>query len=100
VYETNAGLTGGNTKIPYGFNGTFQWHLVDLNQNSILYNNSTLRNRWQNTSNNNISTAYKIIRDAYFELSKEQLAAATEYFAENDITTLVEYRSTDQFVGR
>ena len=100
VYETNTGLTGGNTKIPYGFNGTFRWYLVPLKEESIMYKNASLRDRWVSSSNNNITAAYKIIRDAYFELSKEQLAAAIQYFEDNNITTLVEYRSTDQFVGR
>jgi hypothetical protein len=100
VYETNTGLTGGNTKIPYGFNGTFRWYLVPLKEESIMYKNASLRDRWVSSINNNITTAYKIIRDAYFELSKEQLAAAIQYFEDNNITTLVEYRSTDQFVGR
>ena len=100
VFETNTGLTGGNTKIPYGFNGEFLWYAVPLNEDSIMYKNEEFRNRWQTTSNNNINVAYSIMRDAYFELTKEQLAAAAEYFADNKITTLVEYRSTDQFVGR
>ena len=100
VYESNTGLSGGNTKIPYGFNGTFRWYLVPLNQESIMYKNTSLRDKWVDPSNISIGSAYRILRDAYFELSKEQLAAATEYFEDNNITTLVEYRSTDQFVGR
>ena len=100
VYESNTGLSGGNTKIPYGFNGTFRWYLIPLNQESIMYKNTSLRDKWADPSNISIGSAYRILRDAYFELSKEQLAAATEYFEDNNITTLVEYRSTDQFVGR
>jgi hypothetical protein len=100
VYESNTGLSGGNTKIPYGFNGTFRWYLIPLNQESIMYKNTSLRDKWVDPSNISIGSAYRILRDAYFELSKEQLAAATEYFEDNNITTLVEYRSTDQFVGR
>lgn len=100
VFETNTGLTGGNTKIPYGFNGEFRWYLVPLNEDSILYKNISLRDRWQTTTNNNINVAYSILRDAYFELTKEQLASTIKYFKDNKITTLVEYRATDQFVGR
>jgi hypothetical protein len=100
VYETNTGLTGGNTKIPYGFNGTFRWYIVPLNEESIMYKNTSLRDRWADPSNNNIGSAYRIMRDAYFELSKEQLAAAIKYFKDNNITTLAEYRASDQFVGR
>ena len=100
VFETNTGLTGGNTKIPYGFNGEFRWYQVPLNQNSIMYTNEELRYRWGSPTNNNINVAYSILRDAYFELTKEQLAYVADYFADNKITTLVEYRSTDQFVGR
>jgi hypothetical protein len=100
VFESNTGLTGGNTKIPYGFNGEFLWYAVPLNEESILYKNTNLRDRWQTTTNNNINVAYSIMRDAYFELTKEQLVAASEYFSDNKITTLAEYRSTDQFVGR
>lgn len=100
VFETNSGLTGGNTKIPYGFNGSFKWHLVPLNTESILYKNVSLRDRWTSTQNNTIKSAYVIMRDAYFELLKEQLSAVSEYFSENNVTTLTEYRSTDKSVGR
>ena len=100
VFETNTGLTGGNTKIPYGFNGEFRWYTVPLNEDSIMYKNEEFRNRWQTITNNNINVAYSILRDAYFELTKEQLASTIKYFKDNKITTLVEYRATDQFVGR
>jgi hypothetical protein len=100
VYETHTGITGSNTKIPYGFNGTFRWYQVPLNRESIMYKNASLQGRWISPSNDNITSAYKIIRDAYFELSKEQLAAAMKYFADNNITTLAEYRLTDRPIGR
>lgn len=100
VYETNNGLTGGNTKIPYGFNGTFRWYQVPLNTESILYKNTNLRDRWASSSNDNINTAYVILRDAYFELLKEQLSAAEDYFDSNQVTALSRYKSTDQNVGR
>ena len=100
VYENNNGLTGGNTKIPYGFNGEFRWYLVPLNEQSIMYKNTGLKNRWQSERNDNIETAYVIMRDAYFELTKEQIRQAYAYFTANKITTLAEYRSTDKLVGR
>ena len=100
VFETNSGLTGGNTKIPYGFAGTFKWNVIPLNTKSILYTNVSLRDRWISTQNNSTKSAYVILRDAYFELAKEQLNAASNYFKNYNITTLVEYRATDQFVGR
>ena len=50
--------------------------------------------------NNNITTAYQIMRDAYFELTKQQLADAYDYFDDSDITTFVEYRATDKAIGR
>jgi hypothetical protein len=100
VFETNTGITGGNTKIPYGFSGEFSWYLIPVNPNSILETENALNLRWKSESNNNIFTAYEIIRDAYFLLIKRQLEATLKYFADNKITTLVEYRDTDSFVGR
>ena len=100
VYETNTGTTGGNTKIPYGFAGTFDWFTIPLRSGCIIQRNASLSGRWIDPLNNNISTAYKIMRDAYFELTKEQILATKQYFATEKITTLVEYRATDKFVGR
>lgn len=100
VFESNVGLTGGNTVIPYGMTGTFRWYLVPLRTGSILETNTDLRSRWISDTNSSIDVAYRIIRDAYFELTKQQLAAAYQYFEDNDITTFVEYRSTDQPIGR
>jgi hypothetical protein len=100
VFETNTGITGGNTKIPYGFNGSFKWYGVPLNSSCIITRNLSLRSRWLSTTNDNINTAYEILRDAYFELTKEQISATKAYFVSNDITTLVEYRATDKSVGR
>ena len=100
VFETNTGMSGGNTKIPYGFAGEFFWYLIPINDRSILWEELSLRERWVSTTNNNIFSAYSIIRDAYFLLIKRQLEAALKYFADNKITTLVEYRDTDKFVGR
>ena len=100
VFETNTGITGGNTKIPYGFNGSFKWYGVPLRSSCIIARNLSLRTRWLSTTNDNINTAYEIFRDAYFALTKEQISATKAYFVSNDITTLVEYRATDKHVGR
>ena len=100
VFENNTGTTGGNTVIPYGFTGAFRWNLVPLRTSSILNTDQSLKSRWISDSNNNITTAYQIIRDAYFELTKQQLDAAFYYFEINDITTFVEYRATDKAIGR
>jgi hypothetical protein len=100
VFETNTGTTGGNSYIPYGNFGPFQWNLVPIRQSSILYTNDSLRDRWGSTANAGITTAYTILRDAYFELTKQQLQAAFDYFENDDITTFTEYRSTDKQIGR
>lgn len=100
VYETNIGLTGGNTKIPYGFNGTFRWYQVPLNKKSIMYTDTTLRDRWTDSTNDNIRTSYSILRDAFFELTKQQLNKTNDYFNTNKITTLVDYNVNEVSVGR
>jgi hypothetical protein len=100
VFETNTGTTGGNSYIPYGNFGPFQWNLVPIRQSSILYTNDSLRDRWGSTANAGITTAYTILRDAYFELTKQQLQAAFDYFENDDIATFTEYRSTDKQIGR
>jgi hypothetical protein len=100
VYETNSGTTGGNTKIPYGFSSTFRWYQVPLRTGCIMDTNANLKLRWTSAANNNIDTAYEILRDAYFELTKQQLEATYRYFEDSDITTFVQYRSTDKAIGR
>lgn len=100
VYESSTGLTGGNTVIPYGNTGTFRWYLVPLRSGCIMQQNTNLRSRWLSDANNNIGVAYQILRDAYFELTKQQVSAAYQYFEDNNITTFVEYRSTDKSIGR
>jgi hypothetical protein len=100
VFETNTGITGGNSFIPYGNFGEFRWYLVPLRESSILYTDNSLRSRWTSSANAGITTAYTILRDAYFELTKQQLQAAFDYFENDDITTFTEYRSTDKQIGR
>ena len=100
VFETNTGTTGGNTIIPYGKSGEFQWNLISPRADSILYTDSDLQMRWGSTANNNIGIAYTILKDAYFRLTKQQLEAAYQYFEDSDITTFVQYRSTDKAIGR
>jgi len=100
VFETNTGTTGGNTIIPYGNSRDFRWYLVPPRVDSILNTDQDLKLRWTSTSNTNIRTAYTILRDAYFRLTKQQLEAAYQYFEDNDITTFVQYRSTDRAIGR
>lgn len=100
VFETNTGITGGNTKIPYGNFGNFKWYLVPIRTGSILQTNTDLLSRWTSEANVGITNAYQILRDAYFELTKEQLAAAYEYFEDEEISTYVEYRSSDREIGR
>lgn len=100
IFESNTSPLGGNRKIPYGFSGEFRWYEVPLNRNSILFTDSSLLMRWGSTANNNISVAYEILRDAYFKLTEEQIKATIAYFDANDITTFVEYRSTDKQIGR
>ena len=100
VFETNTGTTGGNTIIPYGKTGEFQWNLISPRAGSILYTDSDLQMRWGSTANNNIGIAYTILKDAYFRLTKQQLEAAYQYFEDSDITTFVQYRSTDKAIGR
>jgi hypothetical protein len=100
VFETNTGVTGGNTKIPYGNFGNFKWYLVPVRQGSILQTDDSLYSRWTSTANVGITSAYEILRDAYFALSKAQIAAAYDYFDEDEITTYVEYRIGDTQVGR
>lgn len=99
VFETNTGTTGGNMFIPYG-KSSFKWNQVPLRSDCIMATNDSLRQRWTSGTNNNIDTAYEIMRDAYFELTKQQLEAAYRYFEDSDITTFVQYRSTDKAIGR
>ena len=100
VFESSTSATGGNTQIPYGNSNTFNWFLVPLKSDCIMRTDSGLYSRWTSQVNNNITTAYKIMRDAYFELTKQQLADAYDYFDDSDITTFVEYRATDKAIGR
>ena len=60
----------------------------------------SLKSRWISDANSGITAAYNILRDAYFELTKQQLQAAYDHFENNDITTFVEYRVTDKPIGR
>lgn len=100
VYETNTGTTGGNSVIPYGYNGTFAWNGIPLNPDSVLFNTPELYLRWISTSNNNIKTAYQILRDAYFELTKDQILSAVEYFQAEEIDTFRTYSITETSIGR
>ena len=100
VFETNTGTTGGNTIIPYGNSEEFRWYYVPPRADSILFTDSDLRMRWGSTANNNIGIAYTILKDAYFRLTQQQLEAAYQYFEDSDITTFVQYRSTDKAIGR
>jgi hypothetical protein len=100
VFESNTSPYGGNTQIPYGNTYEFRWYLVPLRSDCIMSTNQELRSRWLSSTNNNIDTAYRIMRDAYFELTKQQLAAAYAYFNSSNITTFVEYRATDKAIGR
>ena len=100
IFESNTSPFGGNTKIPYGFTGEFRWYEVPINRKSILFTDTDLSMRWISSTNNNISVAYEILRDAYFRLTEEQIKATLAYFDANDITTFVEYRSTDKQIGR
>lgn len=100
IFETNTGITGGNSQIPYGFFGEFRWYQVPLRSTSILNTDANLKSRWVSDANSGITTAYNILKDAYFELTKQQLQAAYDHFEDNDITTFVEYRATDKPIGR
>ena len=100
MFETNTGTTGGNTIIPYGNSEEFRWYYVPPRADSILFTDSDLRMRWGSTANNNIGIAYTILKDAYFRLTQQQLEAAYQYFEDSDITTFVQYRSTDKAIGR
>ena len=99
IFETNTGSTGGNTIIPYG-KTDFNWYLIPLNPNCIIATTPDLNNRWNNPVNNNNKIAYEILKDAYFELTKQQLIETLQYFATNKITTFGNYRSTDKAIGR
>jgi hypothetical protein len=99
VFETYTGFSGGNSFIPYG-KAYFKWNFVPIRSGSILDTNQELKQRWKSPTNDDITTAYEIIRDAYFELTKKQIQAAYDYFTANNITTYVQYRSTDKAIGR
>jgi hypothetical protein len=100
VYETNTGNTGGNSVIPYGYNGTFNWNYVPLRSGCVLKETPDLLLRWTSDSNNNIKTAYEILRDAYFQLTKDQILSIVEFFKAEEIDTFPTYSVTDTAIGR